>query len=435
MKKVLQNLALLSIMLSTSFAKLNAQTNQTINFESQPSKLGKAYPVPEDLSSIKNYANFKAKRQESLWFDYIDDARVFGETYTYFTGMYMMPDSLATIPFEDGPSHVSVHGGGMMFDPASLFWQVNSNDLEYSRHLKYTIDSVSIPFKYHNFGSTTDSLIISYTAGDRMGGVRWASGETSSTVSYAPATNSVINPNKSVVIRLDSTDNTEGFFRTDFASYIAGSLDLAVGVDVNPAANDPERGNLFGVTVQFMPKIGASTLGQSLTSNDSTNIDANNLSMFSMLNMRGTGGITVSDESQNHGLLLFSGQRYSDNENWFFLPYAPPGDDKLFNYVLFKVSGQNVGINDINDNVSFALKPNPAKQNDVLFADFKIIKPSNVNISITDLQGKVVKNVTNQYYVPGQHNIDVSINDLNTGIYLYNISTEFGSATKKFIVN
>ncbi|MDG1719717.1 MAG: hypothetical protein P8I31_00490, partial [Bacteroidia bacterium] len=86
MKKVLQNLALLSIVLSASFAKLNAQTNQTINFESQPSKLVKAYPVPEDLSSIKNYANFKAKRQESLWFDYIDDARVFGETYTYFTG-------------------------------------------------------------------------------------------------------------------------------------------------------------------------------------------------------------------------------------------------------------------------------------------------------------------------------------------------------------
>ena len=184
-----------------------------------------------------------------------------------------------------------------------------------------------------------------------------------------------------------------------------------------------------------MPKIGASTLGQPLTNNDSNNLDANNLSMFSLLNMQGTGGITVSDESQNHGLLLFSGQRYSDNENWFFLPYAPPGANKLFNYALFKVSGQNVGINDINDNVSFALKPNPAKQSDVLFADFKIIKPSNVNISITDLQGKVVKNVTNQFYVPGQHNIDVSINDLNTGMYLYNISTEFGSATKKFIVN
>ena len=338
MKKVLQNLALLSIVLSASFSKLNAQTNQTINFDYQPSKLGKAYPVPEDLSSIKNYANFKAKRQESLWFDYIDDARVFGETYTYYTGMYIMPDSLATTSSDDGPNHINVHGGGMMFDPASLFWSVNSNDLEYSRHLKYTIDSVSIPFKYHNFGATTDSLIISYTAGDRTGGVRWASGETSSTVSYTPATNSVINPNKTEIVRLDSTDNTEGFFRTSFASFIAGSLDLAVNIDVTPANNDPERGNLFGVTVQFMPKIGASTLGQPLTNNDSNNLDANNLSMFSLLNMQGTGGITVSDESQNHGLLLFSGQRYSDNENWFFLPYAPPGANKLFNYVLFKVS-------------------------------------------------------------------------------------------------
>jgi len=213
MKKILLKSALLAIVFSLSLFKLNAQTNQAVNFESQPSKFGKAYPVPEDLSSIKNFANFKAKRQESLWFDYIDDARVFGETYTYYTGMYMMPDSLATIPFDDGPSHVSVHGGGMMFDPASLFWEVNSNTLEYSRHLRYTIDSVSIPFKYHNFGSTTDSLIISYTAGDRMGGVRWNSGGTSSTVSYAPATNSVINPNKTAVIRLDSTDNTEGFFQ------------------------------------------------------------------------------------------------------------------------------------------------------------------------------------------------------------------------------
>lgn len=431
MKKVL----LLSLVTSVSFLKLNAQSNQPIDFDKQPIKLGKAYPVLEDLSSIKNYSEFKAKRQESRWFDYIDDARVFGETYTYYTGMYMMPDSMATTSTDDGPNHIGVHGGGMMFDPASLFWSVNSNDLEYSRHLRYTIDSVSIPFKYHNFGSTTDSLIISYSAGDRMGGVRWASGETTSTVSYAPATNSIINPNKTEIVRLDSTDNTEGFFRTSFASFIAGSLDLAVNVDVTPANNDPERGNLFGVTVQFMPEIGASTLGQPLTNDDSTNLDPSNLSMFSLLNMQGTGGITISDESQNHGLLLFSGQRYSDNENWFFLPYAPPGANKLFNYVLFKVSGQNVGINDINDNVSFALKPNPAKQNDILFADFKIVKPSNVNISITDLQGKVIKNITNQYYAPGQHNIDVSINDLNTGMYLYNISTEFGSATKKFIVN
>ena len=38
------------------------------------------------------------------------------------------------------------------------------------------------------------------------------------------------------------------------------------------------------------------------------------------------------------------------------------------------------------------------------------------------------------FYAPGEHLVDGDISDLISGVYFYNINTEYGSTSKKFIV-
>jgi hypothetical protein len=80
------------------------------------------------------------------------------------------------------------------------------------------------------------------------------------------------------------------------------------------------------------------------------------------------------------------------------------------------------------------LSPNPISSSETLKADFKLRKSSNVTISISDLQGKELKVLTNNFYAPGEHLVDGDISDLISGVYFYNINTEYGSTSKKFIV-
>lgn len=407
---------------------VSAQINKSTN-----TNFGKEYKVPSNFETLKNNSDLlKNKRSESLWFDYIGDARNFGETYTYFTGSHMWPDSNAVKPFDAGPEHAGTHGGGMMFDPTSGLWSANASN-EWTRHTRYTIDSALILYKYFNFSSKKDSVVITLSTSENVSRLTFNSEFSTASVEYDPTTNKVVNANKEMVIYLDSTNNTSGFFTTEYSSYLQGGFEFPVGLEVTPNDGEPIYGNLFGLTIQFFHHRDA-TLGEVMTYKDSTNLDTNNLSLFSLLNMRGEG-VTISDVAHNFGLYLYTNQRYSDRDKEWFYPNNYPNSKRFYNYILFKITGNNVGINKVNEDVYFALNPNPANRSEPFYADFKLTKPSKVEIFIADLQGRVVKKVVNDIFVPGQHNIDASLLDLKPGVYLYNIKTNHGQASKKFIVN
>jgi hypothetical protein len=74
----------------------------------------------------------------------------------------------------------------------------------------------------------------------------------------------------------------------------------------------------------------------------------------------------------------------------------------------------------------FSTYPNPV--NDIL----SISNSENINIksiSITDLNGRVVKN--NNYY--NVSNIEMNVSDLSSGMYIMNINSDQGTATKKIV--
>jgi len=66
----------------------------------------KTLPVSiDDIATLKN-TYLKGKREENVYFDYIDEARTVGEYYVYYSGMFMWPDSLPIAPFEE-PSNIN----------------------------------------------------------------------------------------------------------------------------------------------------------------------------------------------------------------------------------------------------------------------------------------------------------------------------------------
>ncbi|MEY2924502.1 MAG: hypothetical protein RLZZ337_1050 [Bacteroidota bacterium] len=427
MKKTITRCVGIASILFLTNPFIQAQVN-----EGDLPNMGKEIAVPENAKAIKTEA-LKNKSTETLWFDYIDDARNFGEQYTYFYGSQLWPDSMPIKQFDDGPSHNGNYGSGMVFDPASGVWTANPTGTSWTRHTRYTVDSLLILYKYHNYGKERDSVVITLSTPENIDRLSFNNGASpTSSVDYDPKTNKVIHPDQSLTFYLDSTNNTPSAFGSDYATFIQAGFEIPVGIDVVPASGDPLYGNLFAVTVQFFPHRNA-TLGEELKFRDSLDLDSNNLPLFSTLTMRGNN-FTMSDPAHNFGLFLYRNQRYSTRESEWFYPSNSPSAQRLYTYTLFKITGKNVGINELNNVVSFALSPNPINRNALLFADFKLNKPSNVRIAINDLQGRELMEVANNYFVPGEHLKDANISNLAAGTYIYSIKTDFGSTTKKFVV-
>lgn len=87
-------------------------------------------------------------------------------------------------------------------------------------------------------------------------------------------------------------------------------------------------------------------------------------------------------------------------------------------------------------NNRFALEdcfPNPAT--DITTIQFKINNTNLVDITLKDSQGRTLKNVLHEERTEGTHLIKVSVTDLPTGIYFYQLKTGFFKETRKLIVS
>jgi hypothetical protein len=90
-------------------------------------------------------------------------------------------------------------------------------------------------------------------------------------------------------------------------------------------------------------------------------------------------------------------------------------------------------IEDVISTADFDVYPSPAT--DILNVDYVLNKKSNVQISITNTLGQVVKSQANETQSEGYQLEVLRINDLAKGIYLLNLRTDAGLVTKKFVKN
>ncbi len=84
---------------------------------------------------------------------------------------------------------------------------------------------------------------------------------------------------------------------------------------------------------------------------------------------------------------------------------------------------------DVNQKTDFSIHPNPAK--DYLQIEFKT-RINNAKITIISPLGNIILSETKSNIL---NNHRLNISRINNGIYFLNIETEFGSYTRKIIVN
>lgn len=93
----------------------------------------------------------------------------------------------------------------------------------------------------------------------------------------------------------------------------------------------------------------------------------------------------------------------------------------------FKITATALSVND-NFNEKFSMYPNPAS---TVVSISNLDKIAVNSVTIADLNGRIMKTVE----LGGVDATDINVSDLAKGVYLFNITTEEGIATKKFIKN
>jgi hypothetical protein len=97
------------------------------------------------------------------------------------------------------------------------------------------------------------------------------------------------------------------------------------------------------------------------------------------------------------------------------------------------ITGTNVGINEVS-NVSYLdLFPNPAQENSSV--KFSVKESEHVKITITDLNGRVIQQISDETFGQGEHIVTFSTAELASGMYMVTVDDGTTRQVKKLAVN
>ena len=96
---------------------------------------------------------------------------------------------------------------------------------------------------------------------------------------------------------------------------------------------------------------------------------------------------------------------------------------------LFVDIDQCVGINELDEN-EFVVYPNPA--NTFTRASYNITEAAEVAISIYDAGGQLIQVVEKVFRGTGEHNIEIEISSLKSGIYIIDLQTSNGTHSSAY---
>jgi len=97
----------------------------------------------------------------------------------------------------------------------------------------------------------------------------------------------------------------------------------------------------------------------------------------------------------------------------------PLGDLRWFDMDI--ISGAKVILNESDDDLSFKLYPNPAISE--LNLNFKLEKAGDVEIGLYNTMGQKIRSIKEDYYFAGSHTIHYNISTLNSGMYIFKITS------------
>src|SRR5690606_1662590 len=84
--------------------------------------------------------------------------------------------------------------------------------------------------------------------------------------------------------------------------------------------------------------------------------------------------------------------------------------------------------------ISLNMYPNPTNGETVL--EFNLADASSIKVNVVDVTGRVVLNIANTNFAPGEHSISVNENStLERGVYFVNMTVNGKSLTRKLLID
>ena len=90
------------------------------------------------------------------------------------------------------------------------------------------------------------------------------------------------------------------------------------------------------------------------------------------------------------------------------------------------------GLNEYSSNFNLNIAPNPSNESTQL--SFELPASSEVSIEFIDISGKSILKLSPKQCIEGRNEIQLETNDLLNGVYFVKLSTDFGSTTKRIII-
>ena len=87
-------------------------------------------------------------------------------------------------------------------------------------------------------------------------------------------------------------------------------------------------------------------------------------------------------------------------------------------------------VKDFGNDISWKMFPNPSQG--TISINFDLKDAENVSVQITDMGGRIVKELLNGTSVVGKQNLTADLNDLSNGMYLARIITSGNTFNSKF---
>ncbi|MFM7217045.1 MAG: T9SS type A sorting domain-containing protein, partial [Bacteroidota bacterium] len=92
-----------------------------------------------------------------------------------------------------------------------------------------------------------------------------------------------------------------------------------------------------------------------------------------------------------------------------------------------------VGIEDVVRGGSISVYPQPVTGDSRL--RFDAVKSGQIELSLLDLQGRIVRSFADRYFEAGSHQLEMPLESLQSGLYLLRFSTNGGQSTFKVVKN
>lgn len=140
----------------------------------------------------------------------------------------------------------------------------------------------------------------------------------------------------------------------------------------------------------------------------------------------------VSSTDGDAGMAELSWEKWGDG-SWYSVQAAWDLDFDLAIWAIVDNSSNGIESDSYFNGIKADVMPNPATTNANLV--FELQNPASVDVMIVDLSGKVVFSVDKGEMAAGRHQINIPVNEMAAGTYLYSIGANGARLSKKMIVN